>query len=112
MKRTLTTLLTGSLLLIACRKERTCSCTYSGAVISVTTPRNGSGSYSQTSTISGSNEQTVSKVKKDDMVRLMDCNNKTEASTVTYTTALPTGTTFVVADVNNTYTIVYDCKIK
>jgi hypothetical protein len=81
-------------------------------MVSVTTPRDGSGAESETATSTGTMDQTVAKVKKDDMVRLMDCNNKTETSTDTYTTTVFTNTTFVVADVKNTYTTVYDCKIK
>jgi len=112
MKNIITILVAGSLVFVACRKERTCSCSTTGTMVSVSTPRDGSGAQSETGSMTGTNEQTVSKVKKDEMVRLMDCNSKTETSNNTYTTMVFTNTTYVVADVKDTYTTVYDCKIK
>jgi hypothetical protein len=111
MKNLLIIFFAGSFVMVSCRKERTCSCTTTGTTVSVTTPKNGGASDTETSSSTGTSSFTNAKMKKDDMKRFADCNSRTETSTNSYTTTVWTGSAIATADVKNTYTTIYDCEI-
>lgn len=109
---------------LACRKTRTCACKYTDVATTVTTPRAAVQPSTSVSTETGEEKITYSKVKKDDLKRFMNCENRTETTGTSYTTVVGvptqttvfgfTYTTFVThtADVVYTRKVDYSCEIE
>lgn len=110
--------------LVACSKERTCSCAYKNTTTTVTTPRSSASPSTAISTSESTEDDTYKKIKKNDLIKFGGCVSSTASSVDNYTTTVATPTvlgsgsftfaTYVAqdADVSKTYQTETTCEIK
>jgi len=124
MKLMIAIFIIANLALISCAKTRTCSCKSEGSTTTVFAPRTIAQPTTMVRTRAGAEEHTIDRIKKEEMKRLKNCNNRIETSTDSYTvegsvTTITTsgGSTFYItnsytADVISTNVDEYTCEIK
>lgn len=111
-------------MLVACSKQRTCSCTNKTTTVTVTTPRSSGSATTTTSTNDATSSDTYEKISKKDLARFGGCLSSESSSTDTYTTIVSTptitsvggftfnSTTNQTADVSRTVKDESTCEIK
>lgn len=113
MKKIIPYLFIAGLLLISCRKMRTCTCDISGTTIKTSSPRNGGVVNVQSYPTDYSTEQSFPGHTKQNMRRDENCNSKTISTSRTYTASISSGTNSAqVNDVTEVSTTDYNCSIK
>jgi hypothetical protein len=90
-------------IVVACKKDRTCSCSSVITGTTTTTPQGGGTPTVNVTTANSSDDSKYSKVKKSELRRLYDCNSRTESSSSSYTTQVSVPSTTVIAGI--TFTI-------